>query len=272
MQGVRYYFGSTNGNIEIKKCTNSIHSSKAHFHNEISLGLVETGSCKSEIYGKAYELAEKTMLIIPPKLVHKCSPYDYKTWKFKMLYINCEWFKNAFNSDKLDMKFSCTRINQKMFGNVIELFQDIERNNISIEAETKLLQYVYKLMSSGNSDKYEKELLKRVNSKKIDLIKEYLNENYLRDITLDDIVKVSGISKYYLIRQFEESQGLSPHKYITNLRINHAKKLLKKAVDFTEIALESGFYDQSHFIKYFKEYTGVTPMKYACSNFLQYKI
>ena len=44
---------------------NSIHSSKAHFHNEISIGLIERGRTQTEINGNIYELHEKTFLIIP---------------------------------------------------------------------------------------------------------------------------------------------------------------------------------------------------------------
>ena len=101
-----------------------------------------------------------------------------------------------------------------------------------------------------------------LNLKRISEIKEYLNENYLKDIMLDDLAKIAHVSKYYLIRKFNDCYGLSPHQYITNLRINYSKKLLKNKKDFADIAIESGFYDQSHFIKCFKEYTGVTPMKY----------
>ena len=84
----------------------------------------------------------------------------------------------------------------------------------------------------------------------------------MKNIRLNDLAKIANISKYYLIRKFNNCYGLSPHQYITNLRINHAKKLLKNKMDFASIAIESGFYDQSHFTKCFKEYTGVTPMKY----------
>lgn len=261
MQGIRYYFNNVNGNIEIKKCNNSIHSSKAHFHNEVSIGVVEQGCCKTEICGRAYELTEKTILIIPPTLAHKCSPYNYKKWNFRMLYINKEWFQTALNSKNCEMKFSYLKINDKIFMSIIRLFADVENNGVDIENESKLLNYISLLTGSDNKS-YKKEEISSLNSEKINEIKKYLDKNYLHNIMLDDLAGLADTSKYYLIRQFQECYGLSPHKYITNLRINHAKKLLRNNNSFADIALESGFYDQSHFTKYFKEYTGVTPMKY----------
>ena len=261
MQGIRYYFNNINGAIEIKKCDNSVHSSKAHFHNEVSLGVVEKGSCKTEINGKNYELNEKTILIIPPALAHKCHPKDYKQWKFRMLYINSEWFQTAFNQENFQIKFSYKQVNEEIFLGINTLFQSIENNAMNIENESKLLKCISMLVEVEDIN-YEEETLAALSLEKINAIKKYLDENYLNNIMLSDLAKVAGISKYYLIRQFEESQGLSPHKYITNLRINYAKKLLKHNKNFADIALESGFYDQSHFTKCFKEYTGVTPRKY----------
>ena len=261
MQDIRYSFNNANGDIEIKKCNNSIHSSKAHFHNEVSIGLIERGGTKTEIGGNTYELNEKTFLIIPPNIPHKCNPYNYKSWNFRMLYISDEWFKSGFNIQSEKIKFDYMKVNQTMFLDIIKLTDNIENKTIDIENESKLLNYISLLIKNDNVD-LDEEVSENLNLKRISEIKQYLNENYLKDIMLDDLAKIAHVSKYYLIRKFNDCYGLSPHQYITNLRINHSKKLLKNKKDFADIAIESGFYDQSHFIKCFKEYTGVTPMKY----------
>jgi len=261
MQKIIYSFNNNKGDIELKKCNNSIHSSKAHFHNEVSIGLIERGGTKTEIGGDTYELTEKTFLIIPPSISHKCNPYDYKNWNFRMLYINAEWFKSGFNIQSEKIKFDYMKINQKMFLDIIRLTDNIENKTIDIENESKLLNYISLLIKSDNIDLIE-DVSGNLNLKRISEIKQYLNENYLKEIMLDDLAKIAHVSKYYLIRKFNECYGLSPHQYVTNSRINYAKKLLKNKNDFADIAIESGFYDQSHFIKCFKEYTGVTPMKY----------
>lgn len=264
MQGIRYYFNDKNENIEIKKCNSSIHSNKAHFHNEISLGLVENGGCRTQIGGNTYELDESTVLIIPAELVHKCNPVNLEQWKFRMLYINKEWFENSFNLEGSNIKFSYMKANEKMFASIKKLFFEIENNIMNIENESKLLKYI-SFLTDTCSTRYEEEILMDSDLEKIDKIKEYINDNYLNNVKLSDLAKLSDMSKYCLIRKFEEVQGLSPHKYITNLRINRSKELLKNNKDFADLALESGFYDQSHFIKYFKEYTGTTPMRYKKS-------
>ena len=148
-----------------------------------------------------------------------------------------------------------------MFLDIIRLTDNVENKTIDIENESKLLNYISILIKNDSVDLNE-DISENFNLKRISEITQYLNENYLKDIMLDDLAKIAHVSKYYLIRKFNVCYGLSLHQYITNLRINYAKKLLKNKNYFADIAIESGFYDQSHFIKSFKEYTGVTPMKY----------
>jgi AraC-like DNA-binding protein len=57
--------------------------------------------------------------------------------------------------------------------------------------------------------------------------------------------------------------GLSPHAFQTQIRIEHAKRLIAQNEPMTYIGLHVGFFDQSHFIKVFKSLVGVTPSQYA---------
>lgn len=251
MSGIRYWM---NEKIEIKRCENRIHAYKSHFHNEISIGFVETGACTSEIDKKNYEIAPNTILIIPAKMVHKCTPHNYKKWSFKMIYINENLFQAEFNKKSSDLKFSYMKLNEAAFKNITKFIDDFEGCSMNIESESMFLKYVYPVIDVENDNILENISLKRV--------KEYIDDNYLNNITLNDLGKINNVSKYSIIRQFEKQYGLSPHKYIMNLRINYAKRIIKANEDFAYVAIKSGFYDQSHFTKYFKEYTGVTPMEY----------
>lgn len=251
MGGIRYWM---NEKIEIKRCENRIHAYKSHFHNEISIGLVETGASTSKIDNKNYEIVSNTILIIPANMVHKCTPHDCKKWSFKMIYINEHLFETSFNKKSRDLKFSSLKLNEAVFKNIIKFIDNFEDYSMDIEKESMFLKYIYPVISVEDANILENFNLKRV--------KEYIDDNYLSNITLDELAKINSVSKYSLIRQFEKQYGLSPHKYIMNLRINYAKKIIKANEDFAYVAIKSGFYDQSHFIKYFKEYTGVTPMEY----------
>ncbi|MEG2002898.1 MAG: AraC family transcriptional regulator, partial [Clostridia bacterium] len=85
--------------------------------------------------------------------------------------------------------------------------------------------------------------------------KEYIDANYNKQITLDDICDNVYISKFYLSRSFKKNMGLSPIKYIIFKRIEKAEKLLKET-DYRvkKIATIVGYEDDMHFCKTFKKY------------------
>ena len=59
---------------------------------------------------------------------------------------------------------------------------------------------------------------------------------------------------------------MPPHTYLTQIRINYAKRLLRAGVPLAEVAILVGFADQSHFTKHFKRIVGVPPGLYAQSS------
>jgi len=94
---------------------------------------------------------------------------------------------------------------------------------------------------------------------------------------IETIEKLSAeiyMSKYHYIRRFREISGLTPHKFQIQNRIRKAQKLLINGKNVTDISQIMGFYDQSHFDKYFKKIVGISPTEYVCSfsNFLQAEV
>ncbi len=78
------------------------------------------------------------------------------------------------------------------------------------------------------------------------------------------ISQSAGISCRQLERIFKKYVGITPVEFLRLKRVEMARKLLKKIhpLSCTEIAYETGFYDQSHFIRNFRAVTGVTPTAY----------
>ena len=68
--------------------------------------------------------------------------------------------------------------------------------------------------------------------------------------------------KSTLIRAFTKQKGITPYRYLENIRINEAKKLLAKGVSPVDAAIQMGFSDQSHFTNYFSRFIGLSPGAY----------
>jgi AraC-like DNA-binding protein len=84
-------------------------------------------------------------------------------------------------------------------------------------------------------------------------------------ISLEDASKAAGVGLYHLIRLFTKHLGLTPHAYLTQVRIAKSRQLLRLGAPVAQVALDVGFADQAHFTKRFKQVTGTTPALYARS-------
>lgn len=80
---------------------------------------------------------------------------------------------------------------------------------------------------------------------------------------LDTLAQQVGLSKYHLVRRFTQLTGMPPLQYHMQLRLHHARDLLRRGVHPQEAALQLGFYDQSHFINAFRKVMGTTPHHYS---------
>jgi AraC-like DNA-binding protein len=94
-------------------------------------------------------------------------------------------------------------------------------------------------------------------------IQEYLRANLRRNVALNELAGLTGLSKAYLIRSFRRIVGMPPYEWLLQLRIEEARQRLRKGDRICDLAIELGFSDQSHFHRRFKRLTGMTPSVYA---------
>lgn len=91
----------------------------------------------------------------------------------------------------------------------------------------------------------------------------YLNANYHKKITLDDILAHVPMSKSAFLRHFKDASGYSPIEYLIKIRIGKAAVLLKtKTISISNAAHQSGFTDSNYFTRCFTKIMGYSPSDY----------
>jgi AraC family transcriptional regulator len=95
--------------------------------------------------------------------------------------------------------------------------------------------------------------------------KEYLSAHAADRILLGDVARAAGVSPAYLTDLFSRVEGVSLHRYLTQLRLAHALAALRHCDDLTSLALESGFSSHSHFSYVFRRTYGCTPSEFRDS-------
>lgn len=100
---------------------------------------------------------------------------------------------------------------------------------------------------------------------KIDKVKAYIDQNYyMSDLSLDLLADYAGMSKYYLCKKFHKKYGISPGKYLKELRISQSCRLLTTKTDYTisDIARMVGYANDNYFGKVFKACKKTTPDRF----------
>jgi AraC-like DNA-binding protein len=91
----------------------------------------------------------------------------------------------------------------------------------------------------------------------------FISEHYHEDLSLLRLARAANASVNYLNEFMQRTIGQGPIEYLTRYRIEQARRILENSGDtISQIAMDTGFYDASHFIRVFKQCTGITPGEY----------
>ncbi|WP_353779650.1 helix-turn-helix domain-containing protein [Winogradskyella sp. 3972H.M.0a.05] len=147
------------------------------------------------------------------------------------------------------------------------LFKEIKRNPTEDDAmfydkvavnlvfhQIEVSKAIEKICSLSMATKVE--LYNRVN-----IAKTYILDNFSKDITLDELSQVACVSKFHLIRIFNDIHGRTPYNFLLKVRLDKAYDMLKNSKDFLieEIAFMNGFKQRRTFTRLFKKEFGLCP-------------
>jgi AraC family transcriptional regulator len=95
-------------------------------------------------------------------------------------------------------------------------------------------------------------------------VKAYIEDHIGQRISLDELARQAGVSRFHFARQFRLSTGESPMGYLRRVRIERSKSILQaRETTIAEVAARLGFSDQSHFTRIFGRLVGVSPGSFA---------
>lgn len=235
----------------------------SHFHEYYVIGYIEAGQRTLSCNHREYAVRPGHILIFNPGDSHACVQSDGGTLDYR-----------GFNISK---------------ETVLSLMEEIDNQqelpvfspNVIFDSETACcLRILHDMIMSGfyNPDKEERLLLLLAllvqkygqplprcvprYDKEIERVCAFIEQHHSEHICLDQLCRCAGLSRSTLLRAFARSKGVTPYRYLENIRVGQAKKLLEQGVPPIEAALRTGFSDQSHFTNYFDRFIGLSPGLY----------
>ena len=246
--------------LELKEATFRQQFFPNHFHDSYSIGILESGT-EQLLFGEKTIVAHAhSIIVINPYEIHAHCFFDHDAWKYRIIYINED-------AVRFIQKKCCTGAGGNLHfpSQVIDdevLFRLILDFHIDLTADkARLLERIVYLLITQYAVPHPCARYAQYHSRMADAA-DYLRTNYNSRITIDELGGRYGMDKYKFIRTFKQQVGVTPVSYMLLHRLNQAKALIRQNMPMTGVALESGFYDQSHFTHYFKKYYGISPLQY----------
>lgn len=253
--------------LECCRVEHSRHAFPNHAHDGLyAFGVMEKGAtyCLGRNSDAVTEPGK--LVLINPGQVHSGVPVADTRITYRMVYVDAD-LMNTLAGDlrgQADSQPEFKRMivpGRQLVGMLTHLCRLMELSDDALEIESVLLETMAGLLTSYGGVRMERSS-RRYHSKVVNLAKEYMTADLEQKLSLENIADSVGLSRYHFLRVFKRATGISPHTFRTLKRIDLAKKLLLQGISPVQVALETGFTDQSHFTRTFRQMTGATPGQY----------
>ena len=240
-----------------------------HWHVEYEMIIVKKGQLKLILDGKSFYVNEGESAFISGGVVHGGIPEE------------CEYYCIVFDLAALFKDVALCSKSVAIFLTNADCFTGVygaERKQSAIMREIlysmqnrdngydlNVIGLLWKLLGVFVSEPIISagEQINKSQRQKLKDVLSYIRKNIDKNITLEELAQVSGMSPRYFCRVFKSMTGRTPIEYVNYYRIETASQMLiTTGESVTDIALNCGFNDMSYFSKMFKKLKGISPSKF----------
>lgn len=243
--------------VELRSTQCSLQAYKPHFHAQLSLGAVIAGRTRARCAGQEYELSEGDLILIAPYAVHACNPIARQPRSYHMLYVDATWCRERVTPlRERSLEFGCSVIrNPRLFAHYLELVASL--------ADLRAPLAAAKLESLLTEAAEISVATRQVRCASMaEQIRQAVLDSLATPKSLDALASDFKCRKETLIRVFKRAYQITPHAFLSNLRVEQAKRRLMVGEKIADVAADLGFSDQAQLHRTFVSYTASTPGQY----------
>lgn len=243
--------------VELYHAHISRYAFEPHTHEAFGIGTVTQGAERFRYRGAQHIAAQDSLVLMNPDELHTGEAATADGWQYRMIYLEpqllesvtgerCWWFGEAVTHDPLRSR----QIGQLING-LWQADDTLAQQGMLLDLIETFRPYAQRQVSGAQEAKH-----------RFERIREYLHDNYMHPVTLDELAAVVALSPYHFQRQFKAHYHVTPHQMLMAIRLWYAKLFLTKGVPAAQVAAMSGLTDQSHLTRAFSQRYGITPVRY----------
>ena len=248
--------------ISMESCKPS-HNYSVEWSNQYLMHYILEGKGFFCCDGKKYRLSAGNAFLIGNKRGYYEADKD-EPWTYAWINFSGDAVRRFFALTGLSVnepvyKTDNPELISDCFVRLNELYSESEKMN-GFKLLSLLFETFDKMIESNS-----KRILATKNSTVSDYInicREFIDVNYYRKISMDELCKIAGLEYSYLFRLFKSELNTSPGNYIINRKLSKAAELLRNDMTVTEAALSVGYTDRLAFSKLFTKKYGTSPQSY----------
>lgn len=228
-------------------------------HRPYELVYVKRGALHNLVRGQDIELAQQSFMIIDSNDWHT----QYSELSVNFLTVSF-WASDSRISDITNRRFSSTPQITAIFEKMLQQNKQDPYSDDYIDALLKIL--LIELLENASTDSGFQRSARCLENEIVDKAVRIISENTAKKLTLEELATQVHTSVPYLYKLFQQHLGISPGKYITKIRIEECKVLLRDGhLPMGQIAERMGFSSLQHFSRQFKTICGISPSQYIRS-------
>ena len=232
-----------------------------HSHAHFSIGAITGGHSHYLNQRSLQEVGPGSLVLMNPEEVHACNPIADQPWSYLMFYLDTDWLRGQQEEAGLGSEFRPFDMTASRDPLLYQGLQYLHHQ--LMEAPDPLAREVACHL-------FSRQLLARLTPARWDdrppqhlqRAAELMQDDSASPLSLSQLSAVAGLTPSHFVRAFSQHYGMTPHAYLLDRRIRHARTLLKQGQPLAEVALASGFADQAHFQRQFKRRVAATPGQY----------
>lgn len=266
---VRFWRERRLDDLECLKAHYRRHRYLPHTHDTYALGIITGGAEAFNYRGATHVAGPGQVVCVNPGEIHDGRP-ACDEFSYRMLYPSIDLVAGVA-SDLHGRPMPAPMVDEAVIddpdlaGRLVKLHRLTEAGEGRLAIETALTEAMSLLIARHATPDRPVRRPGR-ESGPVARARTAIEAHPERDVGLDELAAVAGLSRYHLLRAFRREVGVTPHAFVVGRRVARAKRLLADEEPLSSVALACGFYDQSHFTRTFKSWTGVTPGQYRAGS------